>query len=137
MTNREELLALALRVEGLSGPDRLTDMWIENHLGLARFEQAHPWRAHCEGETRLEPKPFTASLDSAMSLIPEGWRLYTADFSISGRARWMLEGPKTKWVLDEDGEKCAGSDWYAQGIAATPALALTAASLRARAEVLP
>lgn len=33
-----------------------------------------------------------------------------------------------------DGYDVAGSDWYEQGVAATPALALTAAALLARGE---
>jgi len=75
-----------------------------------------------------------AYLDAAMMLLPVGWRIYTADFSVKGRFRWMLEGPKTLWETDENVDRCGGADWYSQGIAATPALALAAACLRAGGE---
>jgi len=83
---------------------------------------------------------FTAMLDAeayesaAMMLVPEGWRPYTLDMSVKGRSRWSLEGPKTKWETDDDGMPCAGDDWFAQGIAATPDLALSAAAIRAGAK---
>lgn len=34
------------------------------------------------------------SIDSQIDQIPEGWRLYTVDMSIEGRARVMLMGPR-------------------------------------------
>ncbi|QQN73922.1 hypothetical protein [Croceicoccus sp. YJ47] len=67
----QELIALAERVEALDGPDTSVDCWIENHLGLARFEHDRPdpysdsWV-----ERRVTPKPYTASLDAAMTLVP-------------------------------------------------------------------
>jgi hypothetical protein len=120
MSRKDELLALAERVEALTGPDRGIDTWIENHLGLARFEPAHPFRSHCDGDTRKEPKPYSASLDAAMSLVPEGW------VSVHG---WDYPNIATRVIfMDDDGDR------QFRGRAATPALALTAAALRAIAE---
>ncbi|EJU15134.1 hypothetical protein LH128_00085 [Sphingomonas sp. LH128] len=73
-----------------------------------------------------------AHIDAAMMLVPDGWRSYSTDMSIQGRTRWMLVGPKTKWIEGLDGLLEAGDDWYQQAVAATPPLALTAACLRAR-----
>jgi hypothetical protein len=62
-----------------------------------------------------------AYLDAAMMLVPEGW--FTSDFH---------QGPSggNWWELSRIGD---GDQWYAtvKGIAATPALALAAAAIRA------
>jgi hypothetical protein len=121
MSRKDELLALAKRVEALTGPDREVDTWIENHLGLARFEPAHPFRSHCDGHTRKEPKLYTASLDAAMSLVPEGW-----NWGAWMRHDWLKQNAQV-WHLERKGSTNNGD-------AATPALALTAAALRAIAE---
>jgi len=62
---------------------------------------------------------FTASLDAALSLVPEGmrWCVDTCD----GRPRCFVEPP----------HPYPGQPWW--GNASTPALALCAAALRARA----
>lgn len=64
----------------------------------------------------FEAPPYTTSMDAAMSLIPEGWFL-----EVTGGGRdWSVR-------VTPDGE---GKE--AIGLAASLALALTAASLRAR-----
>jgi hypothetical protein len=135
--DRQELVALAERVEKASGPDRELDrdIWetvlpvsfsyaYHQHLGmvaksLAQDEQGRIARART---IAVSPK-YTASLDSAMTLVPEGVR----------------------FILDSDGCHCritkpSDKRWpwngYA-GLAATPTLALTAASLRALAAKTP
>lgn len=115
------LLLLAEKVEGLEGPDREVDC--EILAAVARTDNGPVFAAPA----------YTASLDAAMSLVPEGWRIWTADFSIEGRFVWMLCGPKLTWITHEDGSREGGEDWYQSGVAATPALALVSASLRARA----
>lgn len=119
MTN---LIALAEKVESLTGPCRETDREIE--LAFPYADASH---------LKFGLPQYTGSLDAAMTLVPEGWRIYSADFSVRNRSRWMIEGTKTKWATDEGGDPCAGDDWYASGVAATPALALTAAALRSHA----
>jgi hypothetical protein len=138
--NREELTKLAERVEALTGADREVDKIIDGALGWAKTP--NPTNAGGlidmmngpDGRTIRRTTPaFTASLDAAMSLVPDG----------------CLFMARTLW----DGDKTAGSavvfhyaptetqglryDGQSDAIAATPALALTAAALRARAEVLP
>ncbi len=79
------LLELADRVEAATGPDRNIDCWIENHLDRARFERNRP-APHGGGwlDKRVEPKPFTASLDAAMTLVPEGWDWSTSGYGEDG-----------------------------------------------------
>ena len=138
MTDRTTLLALAERVEAATrGSDEL-----DAHIRCALFgkpnnfvKQSHINGAWCvwridgagrevawdgNGLTQLQRLgAFTASLDAAMSLVPSGW-----DWSLNGEGN-----PKSYvaelWVYFGDGEAIAK--------AATPALALTAACLRARA----
>lgn len=140
MTNRETPLALADRVEALSGPCRETDALI--HLACRPF----PERAYGQ-KNGLRPKgspelsrvdflkqghapPYTASIDSAMSLVGsdtwveiKGPRKYlniptpVPNVWSANVSRWNHEGQATGW-------------------GATPALALTSASLRAIGEGL-
>lgn len=98
-----DLLQLAERVEKATGPDRELDV-------LIRDTVFHP----C-----INPgAEYTASLDAAMTLVPEGaaYRLYSWPKQTEGdRACVLVEGGQETW-------------------AATPALALCAASLRSRAQ---
>jgi hypothetical protein len=130
---REDMLALADRVESLTGPCAGDDADIELAIGNWSPEHHEAWNRYQEcGEcanppltSPSPPRPFTASLDAAMSLKPDG-----REFSIEGG--WDYSGchpahvRATAWV--------SGAP---RVYAATPALALTAASLRARAEQLP
>ena len=81
---REELLKLAERVEQLSGPDREVDalIWLEVTPGATRKETRFIHKASGKeqiiDETRdasrrmiIVPN-YTASLDAAMALVPEG-----------------------------------------------------------------
>lgn len=60
----------------------------------------------------------TASIDAAMSLVPEGWGPW--------RIEWLSGGVRAILQSDEGGD--------ARGTAATPALALCAAAIRARSK---
>ena len=133
------MIDLIARIESADGPSRELDAEIARSIGwgcVVRDPEAQGkyvcWRKHYRsGEWIMLPR-YTASIDAALTLVPEGWRPYSADMSIKGRTRFLIEGPKTEWSTDDEGEKCAGNDWYAQGVAATPALALAAAALKAR-----
>jgi hypothetical protein len=61
--NRDELLALAERVEALTGPDRETDYEV-----LRAVDE----RAKITGPVTGDPR-YTASLDAAMSLVKPEW----------------------------------------------------------------
>jgi len=106
---REELLALAERVEALKEPCFATECEIE-----------HAVSPHWTGEGL--PNLYTASLDAAMSLRPEGWEFTVGLDAGEGWACVMPAGGIYPAELEKD------------GYAATPALALTAVALRALAE---
>ncbi|MEH3121150.1 MAG: hypothetical protein PGN16_04085 [Sphingomonas phyllosphaerae] len=100
-----EIVRLAKKVEQATGPDRELDQAIWFAL-FGPDKDMH--RIIARGSFN-----YTASLDAAMTLVPDGlWKRINVD--PYGRANIRL------------GDACAVT-------AATPALALTAAALRARA----
>ena len=143
--DKQKLLELAERVERLSGPCRDVDALIRCALFAgpsAYVEQSKINAAWCVYEIGYNGKPhiwegrglpavvrngaFTASLDASMTLVPEDqfWRVghnhddpsyFTAQASYS-------TSPSLIGFCMGDGE--------------TPALALTAASLRAKAAMI-
>ena len=118
---RAALLELATRVEQASGPDEHLDCAIALATG---WEPAASWVGMLlspAGEWGCLPS-FTASLDAALTLVPAGW----------------------DWCLSRgSGEPAIASMAPAMGVdgpmstAATPALALCAAALRALAAEAP
>lgn len=119
----EQLLELAERCEAATGADRDIDCWIENRLGLAKFVPDRPApRGGGWLDKRVEPKPFTASLDAAMTLV-------------DSHALWahgrMEEGPFARlcWPMPNGGY--VGG--YFEAKAKTVPLAICAAALRAKA----
>lgn len=130
---KSKLLDLADRVEALEGPDREVDALIASIVRLERVPHwarnwAGEWRGTEHGSVVLmeangSPGPhfmareYTTSLDSAMSLVPEGYALGFKRAPCQ-RSHAMLA--------------TIGYEVNASG--ATPALALTAACLRARAQ---
>jgi len=117
MSDKATLLALAERVEALDGPNRNLDADIMRAIGLAG--------APAVFALVDAPHPYTASLDAAMTLVPEGWAVLMA-FSEQRAVCDVHTAP-----LGQHGT------WPAHASAATPALALCAAALRARAETQP
>jgi hypothetical protein len=106
---------LAERCEQATGPDRLLDgeIWREAH-GLTIYDVLTP-----EGEISVSVPYLTASLDAAMTLVPEGRGLI-----------YKRHGIKNVWrVQIHSGDETT----FIEGDAATPALALCAAALKARA----
>lgn len=70
--------------------------------------------------------PVTTSLDAALALAERaGLRPYLADATIKGRWRWTLVNPALLGDLE--------SEPWTNGVAATPALALCIAILKAKA----
>jgi hypothetical protein len=136
---RADLQALARRVEAAQGANRELDAEIYCTLNPewqpSRTCPDVLWRGDPTKPESIGAPAFSASLDAAVSLVPAGWRVNTADWSVLGRFTWMLKGPCLKRVPNDDSGWDAGSDWYVSGVSeATPALALTAAALRALAE---
>ena len=146
MTNRATLLALAERVEAARVSDRTG---LRNEVALAtgwhrvepRFTKSKhgAWikpcdfiGVHSDGSPKLdslhgtdmhrEPPNFLESLDAAMSLVPSGCSEWNVESWSAPCAIQPAHVRATAWV--------SGA---ARVYAATPALALTAACLRARA----
>ena len=135
MTDPTTLLALAERCEQAAGPDRELDVAIARALDwkpLYRDDYSKWWPPAAVEDSRArkrsilhhptQPLPkFTASLDAAVTLVPEGWKWWI-DSSPFGRC-WLVADDQ---IIDKaQSEKCA-----------TPAVALCAAALRARAAML-
>ncbi|MBN9601853.1 MAG: hypothetical protein J0G33_02870 [Afipia felis] len=59
-------------LEATNGPDRELDCLIENTLGIAKFERDPRVGFGDADYARIPPKPYTASLDAVMALMPEG-----------------------------------------------------------------
>jgi len=118
---RADLLALAARVEAATGADRELDREIDRAL----FPQY--WRRSETGSWFSNyvhrPPAFTASLDAAASLVPEGWAYHIA-------VRPWFDVFQAKGSVWAFGQRVASFT----ASAATPALALTAAALRALAQ---
>lgn len=111
--------SIAERIEELEGPCREMDCLIENALGLAVFDR-DPRVIYGDAEyNRREPQPYTASLDAAMTLVPEGWRVSDLYEFENGNATAAVRASNPARM--ERSKECA-----------TPALALCAAALRAQ-----
>jgi hypothetical protein len=104
MTDAATLRALIERVEQATGADRRLDGDIETALGWPFA----PWTG--------DARPFTSSLDAAASLVPDGWS-WSVDTHNKAGPIAICEPARGVFCRSE---------------ASTPALALTAAALRAR-----
>lgn len=141
-TDRDTLLALAERVEGLSNSDRRTDleimcqldlrphwlrksegyMWVDDsgHHSIIRWADERIGEA--PGNPGVDDGPkFTASLDAAKTLVPKGWHV--------GMLTECDEDDSPSCCLTQNEEPCQD----AVGRGADMALSLVAAALRARA----
>ena len=113
-------MALALRCEAASRADRELDADIHEAAGF-HVDRTCPITWHDDEET----PPYSRSIDAARTLVPDGMRTATVSE--------MEHDNKWQWRL---GYKYGTTRWGKGGIdgyAATPALALCAAALKARA----
>lgn len=126
MTPLEEL---AVRVERAEGPDRELDRDIKlavcagNDWSRASAEAAKVWALR-----------YTASLDAAMTLVPEGAHIgmgADATGPLKGWA-WVRAKIDDTWEEFSSPQRKQGSIGYVEPYPASMALALTAACLRAR-----
>lgn len=129
---------LAERIEKLDGPDREVDAEIFNAIGAPLPKEAFGMDVQLQpcpnvagsyvvpmGEllVRYEPPAYSASLDAAMSLVPEGALWAIGD---------MEEGPFARLVCrNPDGGFTGG---YVEAKGRTGATSLCAAALRALAK---
>ena len=153
MSKDEALRDLIERVEAAQGPDRELDrdiMIVVVPCDRARFRYWAPvnedtgygvidvervyYAPHCAQAVAVPQ--FTASIDAAMTLVPEGWRFGIEQAgAYDGSSRdeawcWPYESNfDPDWQNGQQGYRDAPDG--ARGYAATPALALVAACLRA------
>jgi hypothetical protein len=111
-TMTDKLIELAERCEAATGPDREIDTLIGYAVDLPTEDAQLP--------------RYTASLDAALTLVPEGWTF--ANLSQSDRKGWWCE--LRQGYLTSYDKVAFGS----QLENASPALAVAAAALRARAD---
>ena len=105
----DTLEELARIVESLTEPIRAVDLHIMRHAMNIGGDPANAER-------------YTGSLDAAITLVPDGYRvLMDTD---------PHRGPPARCLVRNSGDSGTSADGT---LAATPALALTAAALRARA----
>jgi hypothetical protein len=119
------LLQLAERCEKATGPDYRLDADIARAVGWKyRLREAtNTWQWHHptnDHHIQSAPPAFTASLDAAMQLVPEGW---------TRTVKWSVENEGYALVYDPS----APDDSSIYALGKTAALALCAAALRARA----
>lgn len=130
--NREELKALAETVQKLTGPDYKIDGEIARSQGWKyRLREGPRTWGWCSPELpehfNGSPPAYTADINAAMSLVPEGWTYVSLEVCAKGLPTQHCR-VSVERLIGED------SDQRVHGYASTPALALTAAALLARAE---
>ncbi|MBS87183.1 MAG: hypothetical protein CL858_29550 [Cupriavidus sp.] len=127
--NKGDILELAERVEALEGADREVDAAITAARGYKIILDDGGLSFFYNPRVRMgrETVPaFTASLDAAMTLVPEGWWVQHVGHCRSGwRCRVETNGPPSISIPTG-----------AMPVSETPALALTAAALRAIAATM-
>lgn len=143
MIDRQTLLDLAARCKAATGPDQELDAAIDLYLSLPEIARRggvamvssggiHEWYGEGPPASRRNPvtgawrsprAAYTASLDAALTLVPDGhdWRVEVE----RDRHPGAICCPPNAWGT------FPGVTMHG---AATPALALCAAALRARAE---
>lgn len=136
-----DLLELAAKVEGLNGPSRAIDGMIA--MALGEYPSWAPIQNERQPELFTDGKPgtrarewlapkFTSSVDAAMTLVPEGHTVQLSDWdheTLRQKGSWQA-------IVLPFGARGAMKDFTFTNRcdhAATPALALVAAALRARA----
>ena len=125
-----DIKELAARVEALDGDDLHTRVDIALALGWTSkaVGQVIAWYAPGDPHMKAGPPQWLTSIDAAMTLVPEGcgW--------MAGWGQTLPDEPMGGAAITRNARFIgydANYDRFAEGEAATPALALTAAALRA------
>ena len=132
------LLELAEHCEKAEGPDRALNALIHEATGR-EFVMEYWSEADTEPQRNLSYVPtYTASIDAALTLVPEGWDWLVRNDVNEPTAFANVSRPDANNVLgrwDEERQCFTGSgEGHNYADAATPALALCAAALKARAQ---
>lgn len=120
------LKELADKVEAASGPDRELECRIWAAQKGGGFDT---YRAVVPDFGQWQAPAYTASIDAAMTLVPEGWN-WMAGNRDQPKARAYVNNGQPHFVSAQ--RPNPKLRWF-EVVAVTPALALTAAALRARA----
>lgn len=131
----EQLKSLADRLEGLSGPDRETDVALEiwAHPFLKDLPRDAAGWSHPEYGRIRPAQAYTSSLDAAVALVEREMAPKLLDIEGSWEPRDKAVWPawSVRWYpagVDRDGKS-----WHAQvGTGPTPAIALLRALLAAK-----
>lgn len=126
----ELIKRLAAASEGSRGLDAAIEIDIEGVsqsecnqylAAIERHPKPNPWDC-------FDPccPHYTTSIDAALTLLPEGWKITHAFWDAGATATFCLT--KKERVKGEDTNR------YSGGISSTPALALCIACLKARKE---
>lgn len=133
---RNELLKVADRLAAADGPDRDMNVEIAQALGLS-VGYAGTGMIPFDEETGNPLPNWVFSLDDAFTLVPEGLSASaTRQGNLRGAAeiwRWVPEKYAEMYGGPEELRRRNGSFAHQNVGAATPALALCIAALRARA----
>ena len=138
-----DMAALASIVEALQDTDREVDaeiaiavdggeiVWLQANGTMDMYPARQYVSAmHVRGFGRAPIPAYTASIDAAMALLPENWVVASLEWwPVTTRSSVTLrEVRKNSWGIGYD-EDCGD----ARSWASTPALAITAAAIRALA----
>lgn len=124
MSTKEELLALADRCEREEASwDLSVAIELATVPGTRRFTGKGPFCVETADQRRYNPPSYASSLDAAVTLVPEG-------------LTWMAQGNPSV-ALVRHGNHLLDEKPASRGDGKTPALALCAAALRARAAMMP
>jgi len=114
-------------------PDKVPGPIVESGYGW-RYDKGHWWLATGE-DARTPPKcvfpgRYTASIDAALTLVPEGWG-YTLCTQPPDHKPWASV---VEWQPDDKGKMWTGNHMARSGEvkASTPAHAICIAALKAR-----
>jgi len=119
------------RLGKATGPDRTLEFYIafavrwrpdgESARSFAEHEAKHDyataWIAHAPFRSRWNIPHYTASIDAALTLVPEGWM-------------WDVASSGCAWIM-RDGDSVCDSQIVIGGIE-SPAIAICIAALKAR-----
>lgn len=117
MTNQNTLQALAERCKQATGPDRELDARI--YILISGGSAADADYAATDPDVTCNPPPYTASLDAAVTLLPDGWGWAVSTTGNLMPCAYGHSPDKAFWVEDT--------------YAVTVALAVCAFTFRARA----
>lgn len=140
----DELIA---RLEAATGPDE----WCDYHLWRIALPEHHRWTMGGTGaldgvplwgnprkdrDWDRDPPRYTASIDAAITLVPEGWAVRLKQTTRYDQTCWTGDGQQPAWTVSlmPDDNKADNFMFYEHGGAATPALAICIAAIRARGD---